>query len=156
MERMEAVEVVWNLLENEERAVLATIGAEGPHASLMAFAAVDGGATLVFATLKDTRKYRNLRSDNRGALLIDNRSAQAKMPGEIITATAMGHVQECSLKTRSDYAELLTARHPRLKDFIRDEDCAIMALRIDNYRVVGRFQTGEELAATVGREQLRK
>jgi hypothetical protein len=47
-----------------------------PYASLMAFAATDDLKRLLFATERNTRKYANLVSNPRAALLVDNRSNQ--------------------------------------------------------------------------------
>lgn len=150
----EAMGVVQELLESQGRGVLATAGEAGPHASLMVFAAQANGRRLIFATLRATRKYRNLQGDPRAALLIDSRSDAGGTAGAIVTATASGEAWECDDEQRSSLAALLIERHRRLEEFVREEDCAIMVLEVDHYRVVGRFQTGEDVEGTVGAEGL--
>jgi hypothetical protein len=61
------------LLESQRFAVLATDDHGQPFASLMAFAATEDLRHMVILTERTTRKYANLRSNPRVALLIDDR-----------------------------------------------------------------------------------
>ena len=66
-----------SLLNSQPLALLATQNQGQPYASLVAFAASDDLKALFFATTRSTRKYANLSSDSRVAMLVDNRSNQA-------------------------------------------------------------------------------
>ena len=62
------------LLREQPLGVLATSGAAGPHATLVAFTVTDDLSEIVFATSRATRKFASLRHDPRAALLVDDRS----------------------------------------------------------------------------------
>lgn len=153
-DKVREVDAVRDLLETQGRGVLATAGEGGSHASLMMFAAQEGGRGLIFATMRATRKFENLRQDPRAAILIDNRTEVGGESGKIMTVTARGEVRECDEAERPGLAASLVERHPSLGEFVREEGCAVMVLEVDHYRVVGRFRTGEDLEGKVGAEEL--
>ncbi|MFP4029025.1 MAG: pyridoxamine 5'-phosphate oxidase family protein [Candidatus Brocadiia bacterium] len=149
MENNNAAKIARNLLESQKRAVLATANDDGAYASLMSYAPLDSGRQLLFATEKNTRKYRNLQSQKRIALLIDNRSEVGDDTGDIVTVTAIGPAREAASDENTQLHKHLLARHPDLGDFLEKETCTIMILEPDNYRIFGNFQTQNELKATV-------
>jgi nitroimidazol reductase NimA-like FMN-containing flavoprotein (pyridoxamine 5'-phosphate oxidase superfamily) len=62
------------LLRTQQLGVLSTQYKGQPYASLVAFAATEDAKYLLFATTRSTRKYANMESDSRVAMLIDSRS----------------------------------------------------------------------------------
>ncbi len=60
--------------DTEPFAVLATEDRHGPYASLIAYALVPGQRSIIVATPRNSRKYRNLVKHRHVALLIDRRS----------------------------------------------------------------------------------
>jgi nitroimidazol reductase NimA-like FMN-containing flavoprotein (pyridoxamine 5'-phosphate oxidase superfamily) len=59
-------------------AVLATDDDRKPYTSLINFALTPDDKTIIFATPRATRKYRNMIKTKSVALLIDNRSKKTK------------------------------------------------------------------------------
>ncbi|MFW6279537.1 MAG: pyridoxamine 5'-phosphate oxidase family protein [Planctomycetota bacterium] len=138
--------MVSDFVENQRYGVLATSGTKGTYASLMAYAPADGGRRIVYATERDTRKYDNMRGDEEVALLIDDRAAAGKGPEEVMTVTAIGRAQRCSSDRREEeHRRRLVERHPGLEDFLMKDECEVMVLNVREFRVVGHFQTGEEV-----------
>jgi nitroimidazol reductase NimA-like FMN-containing flavoprotein (pyridoxamine 5'-phosphate oxidase superfamily) len=127
------------LLAGQRLAVLSTHDGERPHGSLVAFAATPAMDTLVFATTRGTRKFRNLSRYPRVSLVIDSRSNRESDFREAAAATAEGLAAEVP-DGDSPLRQLYLAKHPTLAAFLEDPTCALVAVRVDAYRVVQRFQ----------------
>lgn len=134
------IKIVQDLLASQRLAVLATHGAGGPHASLVAFAATEDLRHLVFATERDTRKYANLAAEPRVAMLVDNRSHREADLVEATAVTAAGRAREAVGDERAPLAALLLRKHPALEPFVAQPACAIISVTVDAYQVVTRFQ----------------
>ena len=127
---------VASLLATCRFGVLATSSGGSPHLSLVAIATTDDGWTIVFATDRATRKFAHLRDNPRAAILVDNREElKARLdPGVALTAT--GPVVEVQVEDRPRLERILLNRHPYLADFVSGETCALIALSVEEYRVV--------------------
>jgi nitroimidazol reductase NimA-like FMN-containing flavoprotein (pyridoxamine 5'-phosphate oxidase superfamily) len=141
MEPRELRHTIRELFASQGLAVLATQGAAGPHTSLVAFAATDDLRCLVFATERGTRKFANLATDPRVAMLVDDRSHCAADLVEATAITATGPAREAHSEERKHLAGLLLRRHPALKLFLAAPGCALVAVAVEAYQVVTRFQS---------------
>lgn len=144
--------IVLAALEDSRYAVLATESDSQPHASLMAFAVIDGGRTLVFATYRGTRKHRNLVINPKVALLIDHRETAWLRTARRLALTAIGSVREVPGADAQAIRSTLVSRHPDLGGFVHDEDCVPMCLDVEWYQVAGGIDdvgwcSAEELGA---------
>jgi nitroimidazol reductase NimA-like FMN-containing flavoprotein (pyridoxamine 5'-phosphate oxidase superfamily) len=144
----EAWETLAALLASQRSAVLATQRDGQPYCSLMAFAASGDLRTLIIATLRTTRKYANLAAEPRVALLVDNRANQTADNQAALAVTVMGTAAEVDPGARGRLEQMLLAKHPHLKDFVRSPDCAIVRIQVEKYYLVRRFQEVVELAIT--------
>ncbi len=126
-------------------AVLATTGCTTPYANLMAFAAAEDLRRLWFATPRATRKYANLRTDSRVALLIDNRANDIRDFDRAVAVTAVGRAVELAGTDADGPREQCLARHPQLADFLASPSCALFELRVAKYIVVSSFQHVSEV-----------
>jgi nitroimidazol reductase NimA-like FMN-containing flavoprotein (pyridoxamine 5'-phosphate oxidase superfamily) len=133
-------EILGELLASQRFGVLATQEGGQPHLSLMAFAATADLRDLIFATRRPTRKYANLTADPRAALLVDNRTNQARDLEDALAATAVGRAEEVGAAEKERLREIFLAKHPQLKSFLAAADCALMRLRVTSYHMVSRFQ----------------
>jgi len=134
-----------SLLNSQPLAVLATQNQGQPYASLVAFATSDDLKSLYFATTRSTRKYANLSSDSRVAMLVDNRSNQASDFRWAMAATATGTAKEIDPLKRTNALDLYLARHPHLRDFVQAPTCAFCEVRVQTFFVVTRFQNVVEV-----------
>jgi len=133
--------MIRELFASQGLAVLATQGGGQPHTSLVAFAATDDLRHLIFATERDTRKFANLAADPRVALLVDDRSHRAADLVEATAVTATGRARDAQGKDRERLAGLLLRKHPALKPFVAEPGCALVAVTVEAYQVVTRFQS---------------
>lgn len=134
-------ERIRSLAAHERFAVLATQGEGRPYASLIAFALSDDLSAAVFATPRDTRKYRLLVGCNSVALLVDTRSRGETdmMKIEALTATGTAACLEPGPEWER-WAGIFIRRHPHLESFVRSPGTALFRVDIDRYFHVGRFQ----------------
>lgn len=131
------------LLASQRFAVLSTQSETGPHCSLVAYWAAGDLSHVVFATLRDTRKFRYLVRHPRVALLFDDRSNRDVDVEQATAITAPGTARE--LTDDAERAQALVAyvaRHPQLADFANSPGCALVRVDIDSLQVVTRFQPG--------------
>lgn len=140
--------LVGDLFESQRSAVLATLQGGQPYLSLMAFAATPDLKQLLVATERDTKKYANLLAEPRVALLIDNRSNVPADTEEAVAVTVLGRAAEAQPGERKDLLALFLAKHPHLDAFATSPTCALIAVQVDTYLVVQRFQKVRELRIT--------
>ncbi|MEJ5359249.1 MAG: pyridoxamine 5'-phosphate oxidase family protein [Desulfobacterales bacterium] len=142
----EAREVLRRLLAAERFAVLATEREGQPYANLVAFAPGESLATLFFLTPRSTRKYENLKSNPRVALLVADSRNRAADLAVASAATGIGEARELAGEGRSEAVARFLARHPALEDFAQAPTCAVFAVGIRRYILVRRFQEVTEIA----------
>jgi len=134
-------ERIRRLLEREPYAVLCTQGDGQPYGSVVAFAADDSLRALVFATARETRKFRLIRDCDRVALVVDSRD---RHPDELMTVeavTATGRAREIEDEEEAaTLAALLAQRHPTLRSFLDAPTTALLRIDVVRYLHVQRFQ----------------
>jgi nitroimidazol reductase NimA-like FMN-containing flavoprotein (pyridoxamine 5'-phosphate oxidase superfamily) len=133
------------LLDSQRFAVLATHGEGQPYASLMAFAATSDLKELIFATERHTRKYANLCSDARTAVLVDSRSNRSSDIQNAVAVTVIGRAEEVEGDKRDHLLRIYLAKHPDLEGFATSPSCALVRVKVESYRVVSRFQEVQEV-----------
>jgi len=144
-ERPGLIPELTHLLKRQRLSVLSTHNAGQPYASLVSFAATPDLMQLLFATTRSTRKYANLTSDFRAAMLVDNRSNEETDIHSAMAVTATGVVGEVSEAERDEALILYLLKHPYLKDFVNSPSCAFLKLTVGTYYLVRRFQNVVEI-----------
>ena len=129
-----------DLLKTQKLAVLATHSEGEPYGSLVFFAADPDGREILFATYRSTRKYANLASNPRVAMLIDSRSNLDTDIHQAMAVTATGTVEEPPPGERGACRRIYLEKLPHLSDFVGNTDCAILRLKVRTYHLVNRFQ----------------
>jgi heme iron utilization protein len=132
------------LCDSQQLAVLATDSDSRPYASLVAFAASSDLRRLFFATTRDTRKYANLRSNSRIALLVDNRVNRVDDFTSAVAVTVLGDSRELSGTERADAERLYLIKHPHLREFVSSPSCALVEVAVSSLYLVSRFQNVTE------------
>ncbi|MBM4156176.1 MAG: pyridoxamine 5'-phosphate oxidase family protein [Lentisphaerae bacterium] len=120
---------------------MATQGGGAPYTSLVAFAATPDLRHIVFPTRAGTRKFANLESEPRVALLVDNRSNTADDYRNATAVTAIGSVRIETGPGADGLRARLLARHPMLAEFLASPDCRIAAVAVSHYLLVTRFES---------------
>jgi len=134
-----------NLLEQQKLGVLSTAGKQGaPYASLVAFSVSDDHRYIYFITPQSTRKYANLSANPQAALLINSSINQPEDFHQAMAVTATGAVKPVAAREREAVLQQYMARHPNLEAFARSPGCALLAIRVERYILVQRFQNVTE------------
>lgn len=128
------------LLESQPLAVLATSHDGAPYASLVAIAA-QGHDRLYFATPRATRKWGNLSSNARVAVLLDDRSNEPADFHAASAATGIGAAVECGADEAPAGREVLLGRHPHLAGLLASPSTVFVRVDIERWYVVTRFQS---------------
>jgi nitroimidazol reductase NimA-like FMN-containing flavoprotein (pyridoxamine 5'-phosphate oxidase superfamily) len=128
------------LFTTQPLAVLSTQNEGQPYASLVAFATSEDLKELFFATTRATRKYANLSSDSRVAMLVDSRSNEVSDFRWAMAVTAMGKAEEVEGQEKEKVLKIYLAKHPHLDCFVSSPSCALLKIRVERYYVATRFQ----------------
>jgi heme iron utilization protein len=137
-------QTLWQMLASFDDlrfAVLATSEDGRPYASLIAFTFTADRQTLIFATPKATRKYRNIRGQPSVSILVDNRSQTPEdlSRAEAVTLTGTAKSVRGGAR-RKEYSRIFTDKHPQLVDFINEPGTALIEVVIEEAVHVTRFQ----------------
>jgi nitroimidazol reductase NimA-like FMN-containing flavoprotein (pyridoxamine 5'-phosphate oxidase superfamily) len=136
---------IGNLLRSQTLAVLATSAGRHPYCTLVGFAFTANLKTLVFATMRDTRKFRNITNHGAVSLLIDSRTNSAVDFKDAVALTVLGTAAEVTGKARGTYRRLFLKRHPHLASFVDSPNTALVAVSVRRYIIVQRFQEVREI-----------
>jgi nitroimidazol reductase NimA-like FMN-containing flavoprotein (pyridoxamine 5'-phosphate oxidase superfamily) len=128
------------LCENQKLGVLATTGDNQPYANLVAFFSDPKLTYFLFATRRDTRKFLNMQSNVKVALLIHDATNQDIDFDQAISVTAFGTAAEVLPPAKEAYQEEYLKKHPKLQSFVASKNCALVKVMIDNYILVSNFQ----------------
>lgn len=134
-----------SLFQSQSLGVLATRGKEYPYCTLVGFVGTDDLRRIIFATLRNTRKYANIKQYPMISILIDSRSNRVEDFKDATALTVLGTAHEAEGEERERLSGLYLARHPHLKEFLQDPDCALMVLEVERYILVTRFQQVMEM-----------
>jgi len=123
-------------------AVLATDDDGQPYTSLINFALTPDCKAVIFATPRATQKYRNMIKTKAVALLIDNRSKNAKnlMGTEAVTVIGKARLLRKG-KAWEDFANIYIKKHPDLAVFVHSPSTALMVVDATRCIHVSQFQT---------------
>jgi nitroimidazol reductase NimA-like FMN-containing flavoprotein (pyridoxamine 5'-phosphate oxidase superfamily) len=134
------------LLLSQRFAVLSTQSGGGPYASLIAFWVPGDLSRVVFATMRQTRKFSHLLASPRVALLFDSRSNRDADVQEAMAVTATGTAAELTDESvRAAVSRQFLVKHPQLASFVAAPGCALVSVAVDTYHVVTHFQNVVEL-----------
>lgn len=129
------------LCKNQPFAVLATQGKGITNASLISFAVSHDLKSIVFATPINTAKFDLIACEEDVSILVDDRSLQQENINQISALTIVG---KGSILSDEDeilkWSELLTEKHPNLKDFLKAATTSVIIIDVVNYHYVKKFQ----------------
>lgn len=138
-------EFLKDLFSSQRLAVLATQSKQQPYGNLVAFMATRDLKHLLFATTRATRKYANILSNPRIAMVVDNRSNREDDFHQATAVTATGTVRETEGAERNRFQKLYLSKHPYLREFVSSPTCALLKVEVERYTVVNRFQNVTEI-----------
>ena len=133
------------LFRSQSLAALSTHSTGQPYSSLVAFYAADDLKHIYFVTPKTTRKFANLTTDNRVAIMVNSSTNQASDFHRAISVTAVGKAQEIAGEDREPILGQYLIKHPYLEEFARSPTCALVRIAVASYYMVKNFQNVMEL-----------
>jgi len=145
-------EYIVGVLKSSRFAVLATEGDGQPHASLIAITPFGSFRQLVFATYRNTLKYKNLTNNSKVAVLIENEIVNMKGVMGNVVLTIIGHTKEMSFSENEPAYRAHLMKHPEMASFMLAPDCALITVIAESYQVVNgiddiRWITAKDLDA---------
>jgi nitroimidazol reductase NimA-like FMN-containing flavoprotein (pyridoxamine 5'-phosphate oxidase superfamily) len=143
------VNEAWRSIEalfSEQRlGVLSTCADGVPYSTLIGFAVAGDLKTVIFATLRNTRKYAHISANERVSLLIDSSKNEVEDFRDARALTVIGRARETGESERAKLWATYIRRHGHLADFLKDPACALMELQVEKYILVSNFQNVLEL-----------
>jgi heme iron utilization protein len=134
-----------DVLSSQRLGVLATTGEIYPYTSLVGFAVSEDLKNIIFATIKATRKYENLKNHPNVSILIHNTTNSTADFKDAAAVTAMGVSKDTAGDERNKYKSIYLAKFPFLEDFIENPNCVLVSVNVQRYIVVTRFQEVKEI-----------
>ena len=129
-------EYIKYVLKTSRFAVLATEGDGQPHASLIAITPLGSYRQLIFATYRNTLKYRNLVHNSKVAVLIEGGYAKSKDLKKSIVLTIIGHTEEIRITEYEEAFNTHLKRHPEMESFMLSSDCALIMVIAQSFQFV--------------------
>jgi len=129
-------EYIEGALQTSRFAVLATEGNGQPHTSLIAITPFGSFRQLIFATYRNTLKYRNLVHNSKVAVLIESGDVNMKGLKESVVLTIIGYTEEISKEENEAAYQAHLKRHPEMESFMLSSDCALILVIGQSYQVV--------------------
>lgn len=133
------------LIDSQNFAVLSTQKNGQPYANLMAFAVTENFDQIIFLTSNTTRKYDNLTSNPRAAILINNSQNLADDTKTATSVTATGITTTINNDDRKTLEALYLKKHPHMKDFSESPTTALVSLAVESYIMVSQFENVVEI-----------
>ena len=131
--------------DTQRHAVLATVSDGQPYTSLIAFAMTPDMKQALFATPRNTPKYRNILHNRRVALLIDTRSNTDASYMESEAVTLIGTAKPLRRGSHHEaLAGILAKKHPALRRFIWKKTTALIVVEAEKCFHTGSFQQVSE------------
>ncbi len=145
MKDEEAVKVLRAALRAQNLGVLATFGEEYPYASLVGFVGGEDGRIIVFATLRNTRKFSYLTARPEVSILINNGLNSSSDFNDAVAVTALGRASEVPTSEHGTVKALYLGKFPYLEDFINDPACVFVKVEVNKYIVVNGLREVREI-----------
>lgn len=137
----EVRKLIMEVLDTQRIAVLGTSKDDEPYSCLVAYVMTADLKELVFATMRQRLKYRNIMANPRVTLIIDDRDKSDSDFTETTSITMVGTARDIHDGGREQYTSLLLNRHPLLDDFVNSPECAVISVIIDKMYVVSEFES---------------
>ncbi len=131
---------IQQLLAELKFGVLATHAPDYPHCSLVGYGVNDLATEMYFATLRDTRKFANLKANPGVSILVDSSRNQADDLKDAMALTAMGTAEELASDAYAQSRACFLSKHPYMEDFLDTPNCALVRIAVSRYILVSRFQ----------------
>jgi len=145
MESQQLKDDITKILNAQQLSVLSTYGSEYPYSTLVGFTSTDDLKYIIFATIRNTRKYNNIKEQPNVSMLVDTRSKYIRDFSKAQAVSILGRAEEAEDSEREKFADLHLQKHPYLKSFVQNPNCAIIKIEVHKYIMASKFQEVKEL-----------
>ena len=138
-------ETVRSVLSSQKLGVLATTGEEYPYTSLIGFVCAEEMNSIIFATMKQTRKYANMQKHPNVTVLINSGTNSTEDFKDAASITVLGKASDVAAENLEKSQKIYLTKFPFLEDFIKDPACVLVKVDVEKFIVVTRFQEVTEI-----------
>ncbi len=142
------LEQISTLFDSQRLAVLSTQINGQPYASLVAFASSDNLEHIFFLTPDTTRKYNNLKTNTKVAILVNNSLNKADDIYNAVSITGTGSAFVVEKTNKQKFLDIYLKKHPHMKTFSAAPTTALVCVTINRYFMVNQFQNVVEIQVT--------
>ncbi len=139
------LEKISTLFDSQRLAVLSTQINAQPYASLVAFASSDNLEQIFFLTPDTTRKYNNLITNAKVAILVNNSLNKVDDIYNAVSVTGTGTAFVVEKANKQESLNLYLKKHPHMKTFSAAPTTALICVTINRYFMVDQFQNVVEI-----------
>ncbi|MFX0046280.1 MAG: pyridoxamine 5'-phosphate oxidase family protein [Candidatus Hermodarchaeota archaeon] len=129
------------LFSSQIVSVLGTSASDEPYSCLVGFEFTPDLKEVVFATMRDRLKYRQIRANPRVSLMVDNRKNTPSDFDATTSVTLIGDAVDTEPPEREKLAEMLVKKNPFLSDFVESPNCAVVRIGIEKMYIVDNFES---------------
>ncbi len=129
------LEKIKTLIRENDICVLATLGSNGPHTSLMAYICSTDCTEIYLVTPVKTLKYRNLESNATVSLLVDTREKESRQNIQALTITGKAHIIRDAGKINAVRSKI-QQRHAHLRELLDQPDIAFICVSVETYQLL--------------------
>lgn len=114
--------------------VMCTTSEGLPYCSLMTYVLSEDLKTVYMVTVRESRKYRNLKENARVSLLVDNRQRLDFHSEEHVASITFEGVHRPLNTEESEGArDLFAASHSELHEILKNPDCVIFGVELKTF-----------------------
>ena len=126
-----------SILKDNNLCVLCTEKDGKPYCSLMTYSLSEDMETLYMVAFTDSKKYKNIASNNNVSVLVDNRQKIGKeSDASIVSITFEGISQTLQTEAENEIKERLAQTHPELGEIANDSGSAVLGIRLMSYKIL--------------------
>lgn len=140
-----SIEQITTLFNSQMLAVLSTQSENQPYASLVAFAADKNLEHIYFLTPNTTRKYENMVTNPKVAILVNNSLNKADDIYKAVSVTGIGSATVVKASDETQRLTMYLKKHPHLKGFSKAPTTAFICVAMKRYFMVNQFQNVIEI-----------
>jgi len=137
--------LVKDVLSEQNLGVLATTGKEYPYTTLISFIMIEDGLHIIFSTMRQTRKYKNIVKHPKVSILVSTSKNNIDDFKDAVSITLLGTASITEGEEREKAQKVFLGKFPFLEDFVSDPSSELIRVRIEKAIVVTRFQNVREI-----------
>lgn len=135
---------VCQVLKTQSLGILATQTEEYPYLTLVSFVSSNDIKTIIFATLKESRKYENIQENKKVSIFIGSQKNIIEDYKDAKALSFYGIIKKTTKKQSSEYKKLYLKKHPHFAEFLSDPQCKLMVISVKKITLSMRFQEVRE------------